>query len=162
MAGKRKKDSVDLDWNPRSEMLVAFASLPLDQIDDKLRDVRTGEIWLRRGVVFEQFSHGNRDLDDETADALEEEDYDGHLGENTGIFQSPDFGFVENAKIFLGGGVGSFGGGTEGFEFMMPVCSAEDLDDQPGEVVDRHMTSKSVIIDPVLAVFGVLTDLRII
>ena len=120
MAGKRKKDSVDLDWNPRSEMLVAFASLPLDQIDDKLRDVRTGEIWLRRGVVFEQFSHGNRDLDDETADALEQQDYDGHLCENPGVFQSPDLRFAEDAEIFLGEGVGSFGGGTEGLEFLMP------------------------------------------
>lgn len=45
---------------------------------------------------------------------------------------------------------------------MMSVCSAENFDDQPGEVVDRHMTSESVIVDPVLAVFGVLSDLRII
>ena len=45
---------------------------------------------------------------------------------------------------------------------MMPVCSAENIDDQPGEVDDRHMTSKSVVVDPVLAVFGVLSDLWII
>jgi hypothetical protein len=44
MAGKRKKDSVDLDWNARSEILLTSASLPLDQIDDKPWDVRTGEI----------------------------------------------------------------------------------------------------------------------
>ena len=44
---------------------------------------------------------------------------------------------------------------------MMPVCSAEDLDDQPGKVVDRHMTSEAVVIDPVFAVFGVLSDLRV-
>lgn len=44
---------------------------------------------------------------------------------------------------------------------MMPVCSTEDLDGQPGEIVNRHMTGESVIIDPVLTVFGVLPDLRI-
>lgn len=114
------------------------------------------------GVAAEHFSHGRRDLDDETADALEEQDHDGHLGENPVVFQPPDLRFVEDAEIFLGGGVGSFGGGAEGIELMMPVCSAENFDDQPGEVVDRHMTSESVIVDPVLAVFGVLSDLRII
>ena len=45
---------------------------------------------------------------------------------------------------------------------MMPVCSAKNLDNQPGEVTDRHMTSKSVVVDPVLTVFSVLSDLRII
>ena len=44
MAGKRKKGSIDLDWNARSEILLASASLPSDQIGDKLWDVRTGEI----------------------------------------------------------------------------------------------------------------------
>jgi len=48
------------------------------------------------------------------------------LGENLGVFESPDLWFVEDAEIFLGGRIGSFGGGTEGFEFMMPVGSAED------------------------------------
>ena len=49
----------------------------------------------------------------------------------------------------------------EGFELMMPVCSSEHLNDQLGEVVDRHMVSESVVVDPVLAVLGVLSDLRI-
>ena len=38
---------MDLDLNARSEIFLAFDSLPLDQIDNKLRDVRTGEIWER-------------------------------------------------------------------------------------------------------------------
>ena len=70
--------------------------------------------------------------------------------------------FFEDAEIFLGGGVGSFGGGAKGFELMMTVCSAENLDDKPGEVFDRHMRCKAMIIYPVLAVFGALSDLRII
>ena len=45
---------------------------------------------------------------------------------------------------------------------MMTVCSAENLDNQPGELLDRHMRCKAMIIYPVLAVFGVLSDLRII
>ena len=137
MAGKRKKDSNDTDWNVQSQIILPFASLPLDQIGDKLWDVRPGEVgFWRGGVAAEHFSHGKRDLDDETTDALEEQNHDGHLCENTGIFESSDLWFVEDAEIFLGGRVGSFGGGTEGFEFMMAVCSAEDLDDQPGEVLD--------------------------
>ena len=43
----------------------------------------------------------------------------------------------------------------------MSVGSSENLNDQPGEVFDRHMVGESVVVDPVLAVFGVLTDLRI-
>ena len=113
------------------------------------------------GVAAEHFSHGKRNFDDETADALEEQDHDGHLGENPGVFQPPDLRFAEDADIFLGGRVGSFGSGAEGLELMMPVGSAENLDDQSGEVVDRHMTSESVVVDPVLTVLGVLSDLRI-
>jgi len=48
MPGKRKKDSIGLDWNSRAEVLRSGKLLPLDQIDDKLWDVRTGEIGLRR------------------------------------------------------------------------------------------------------------------
>jgi len=44
MAGKREKDSIELYWNARSEILLTSVSLPLDQISDKLRDDRTGEI----------------------------------------------------------------------------------------------------------------------
>ena len=48
MDGRKKKkgfhDSIDLDWNARSEILLFSASLPLDQINDELGDVRTGDI----------------------------------------------------------------------------------------------------------------------
>lgn len=70
--------------------------------------------------------------------------------------------FAENAEIFLGGGVGSFRSGAKGFEFLMPICSSEHLCDQSGEVLDRHMRCKAMIIDPMLAVFGVLSDQRIV
>ena len=45
---------------------------------------------------------------------------------------------------------------------MMSVGSAENLNDEPGEVFDRHMVGESIVVDPVLAVLGVLTDLWII
>ena len=48
------------------------------------------------GVAAEYFSQGKRDLDDETADALEEQDHDGHLGENPGVFKSPGPWFAED------------------------------------------------------------------
>lgn len=144
-------------------ILLTSGSLSLDQAKDKLWDVRTGDIGFEwRGVAAEHFSHGERDFDDEPTDALEEQNYDGHMGEDPGVFQSPDLRFAEDAEVVLGGGVGSFGGRAEGLELMMPVGSAEHLNDQPGEVGDRHMTSKSVVVDPVPAVFGVLSDLRII
>jgi len=44
MAGKSVKDSVGLDWNGRSEILLTSGLLPLDQVDDKLWDIRTGDI----------------------------------------------------------------------------------------------------------------------
>jgi hypothetical protein len=43
MVRKREKDSIDLDWNTRSEILHTSGSLPLDQVGDKLWDVRTGD-----------------------------------------------------------------------------------------------------------------------
>ena len=53
MAGKRGKDFIGLDQNVRSEILLTSASLPLDQIGDKLWDVRTGEIGFQRlGVIM--------------------------------------------------------------------------------------------------------------
>ena len=36
MAGKRRKDSIGLDWNSQAEVLRSGKLLPLDQIDDKL------------------------------------------------------------------------------------------------------------------------------
>jgi hypothetical protein len=89
---------------------------------------------------FEAEFAGYLGLSNARGDALEEQAHDGHLCENPGIFQPPALWFAEDAEIFLSGGVGSFGGGAKGLEFLMPVCSAENLDDQPGEVVDRHMT----------------------
>jgi len=41
---KKKKDSIGLDWNSRAEVLRSGKLLPLDQIGDKLRNFRAGEI----------------------------------------------------------------------------------------------------------------------
>ena len=163
---QEKEKRIPLIWivNVRSGVLpCSYLSFPLDEIGNELWDIRTGEkgSW-KRGVAAEHFSDGKGGLDDEAADALEEEDHDGHLCENTSVFESPCLRFFEDAEIFLGGRVGSFRGGAEGLQLLMPVCSAEHLNDQPGEVADRHMASESLVVDPVFAVFGVLPDLRIV
>jgi len=44
MTRKRDNDSIDLNWNTRSEILHTSGSLPLDQAGDKLWDVRTRNI----------------------------------------------------------------------------------------------------------------------
>jgi hypothetical protein len=44
MAEKREKKSIGLDWDIRSEICLISGSLPLNQTDDKLWDVRTGDI----------------------------------------------------------------------------------------------------------------------
>jgi len=44
----------------------------------------------------------------------------------------------------------------------MPVCTTDDLGDEPGELSDRHMPAEAVVIDPVRAVVGVLDDLWIL
>jgi hypothetical protein len=41
--GRKKKDSIDIDLNPRFEILLISGSLPLDQIGDELRNFRTWE-----------------------------------------------------------------------------------------------------------------------
>jgi len=44
---------------------------------------------------------------------------------------------------------------------LIPVGAADDFANEPGEVVDGHVSGVSVIVDPVLACFGMLADLQI-
>ena len=78
------------------------------------------------------------------------------------MFDSPDFGFVEDAEIFLCGRVGSFGSGTEGLELLIPFGAADDFVDQPGKITDGHMSGVAVIADPVPTGFGVRDDVGVI
>lgn len=64
--------------------------------------------------------------------------------------------FEKNTEILFGCGVGSFGSGTKGLDFLMAVDSPEDLVDEPGEFVDGHVLAESVVVDPVWAITGVL------
>ena len=78
--------------------------LPLDQIEEEFWDIRSADKGSSRQLdVAEHFSQGQGDLDDETGNTFEEEYGDGHLGQNAGIFQSPDFWFVEDAEVVFGG-----------------------------------------------------------
>ena len=78
------------------------------------------------------------------------------------MFDSPDFGFAEDAEIFLCGGVDSFRGGTEGLEHLISIRSAQDFADEPGEITDGHMAGVAVIADPVPTGFGVRDDVGVI
>ena len=78
------------------------------------------------------------------------------------MFDSPDFGFVEDAEIFLGGRVGSFGSGTEGLDLLISIRPAQDFADEPGKITDGHMAGVAVIADPVPTGFGVRDDVGVI
>jgi len=72
------------------------------------------------------------------------------------MFDAAHLWFDKNTEIFFGRGVGSFGSGTKGFDFLMAVGSPDDLGDEPGEFVDGHVLGESVVVDPVRAIMGVL------
>lgn len=78
------------------------------------------------------------------------------------VFQFSDFRFEEDAEVFLGGGVGSFGGGAEGLDLLIALAAPDNFVDQPGEILDGHMVGVAVVVDPVLAVQGIFSDIGII
>ena len=78
------------------------------------------------------------------------------------MFDSPDFGFAEDAEIFLCGRVGSFGSGTEGLDLLISIRPAQDFADEPGKITDGHMAGVAVIADPVPTGFGVRDDVGVI
>jgi len=92
---------------------------------------------------------------------LEEQGHDCQLYEDAGVFQSPDLGFVQDAEIFLSGGVGSFGSTAEGFKLLMSISSAQNFVDQPGDILAGHVAGVAMIVDSVLALLSVPDDLRV-
>jgi len=73
------------------------------------------------------FSEGQGDFDNEVSDSFEQNDDNGHLCEDGGTLQSAYFGFGKEAEVFFGSGVGSFGGGAQGFKFVMSIGASDDL-----------------------------------
>jgi len=55
------------------------------------RAAKKGKSYNRGGTVAADFSHGQGDFDDKTDDALEEQRYDGPLGEENNMVQ-PEIG----------------------------------------------------------------------
>ena len=84
------------------------------------------------------------------------------MRQDGGVFQSSDFGFGQDAEILLGGGVGSFGGGAEGLDFLVAIGAPDNFVDQPGEILDGHVSGVAIVVDPVFAVQGIFDDIRII
>ena len=74
------------------------------------------------------------------------------------MLEAAHLGFKKDTEIMLGSGVGSFGGGTKRFEFLMTVGSSDDLGDQPGEFLDGHVLDESMVVNPVRAHMGVFED----
>ena len=74
------------------------------------------------------------------------------------MLAAPDFRLVKDAKIFLGGRVGSFGGRSQSFKFLVTFGSADHLGNQPWKLADGHMLAEPVIVDPVRAIMSKLDN----
>ena len=71
-------------------------SLPLNEVKNEFRDLRSLDDDKAARVFNSFFSHGESDLDDEVCDPFEEDRDEGELAENGGSFQSPDSRFVKD------------------------------------------------------------------
>jgi hypothetical protein len=140
-----------------------WSLLPLNEVPEEPGDLWPGDVepsgW--RAVPGLKFSEADCGLDDKKCDLFEQYNDDGHLRENTGPLESPDFWFRKDTEVFLGRGIGSLGSGTKGLEFVMSVGSADDLVDEPGEVFHRHVSCEAIVVDPVGTVPGVGHKFRI-
>lgn len=131
--------------------------LPLNEVPEEPWDLRTGDVepsgW--RSVPGLKLSEADCGLDDKEGDFFEQYNNDGHLCENAGPLEASHSWFSKDTEVFLGRGVGPLGSGSKGLELVMSVCSADDLGDEPGEVLHRHVPCEAMIVDPVGTVPGV-------
>jgi len=71
-------------------------SLPLNEVKDEFRDLRSPDDDKATRVFDSFFSHGKGDLDDKLCNPLEEDSYQSELSQDGGSFQSPDPWFVKD------------------------------------------------------------------
>ena len=71
-------------------------SLPLNEVKNEFRDLRSLDDDKAARVFNSFFSQGESDFDDEVCDSFEEDSDEGELAENGGSFQSPDSRFVKD------------------------------------------------------------------
>ena len=122
-------------------------SLPLNEVKDELRDIRSPDDDKAIRVFGSFFSHGESDLDDEVCDPFEEDRDEGELAENGSSFQSSDPGFVKDFQILFSSAIQPFGSGPEGSEVLVARGSTDDLSNQSVVFFDGHMLDESVVID---------------
>ena len=137
-------------------------SLPLNEVKDEFRDLRSLDD-DKAARVFDSFlSHGESDLYDEVCDPFEEDRDEGELAENGGSFQSPDFGFVKDLQILFSSAIQPFGSGTKRSEFLVARGATDNLSNQSGMLLDGHMLNESVVIDEERTALGVFSELLIL
>ena len=107
-------------------------SLPLNEVKDEFRDIRSLDDDEAVRVLNSFLSHGESDLDDEVCDPFEEDRDEGELAEDGGSFQSPDPRFIEDFQILFGGAVQPFGSRAKGSEFLVARGSTDHFSNQPG------------------------------
>jgi hypothetical protein len=71
-------------------------SLPLNEVKDEFRDLRSPDDDKAIRVFDSFFSHVKGDLDDKLCNPFEEDSYQGELSQDGGSFQSPDSWFVKD------------------------------------------------------------------
>ena len=122
-------------------------SLPLNEVKDEFRDLRSLDGDKAARVFGSFFSHGESNFDDKPSDSFKEDRDQGKLSKDTGSFQSSDFWFVKDQQILFSGAIQPFGSRAKRSEFLVARGSPYDFSNQPGMLLDGHMLDESVVID---------------
>ena len=78
-------------------------------------------------VVRYFLSQGQGDFDDEAANSFQQDSNGSHLRKHSRMFVASYFRPVKDVKIVFRSGVGSFGGRSQSFEFLMAFGSPDHL-----------------------------------
>ena len=103
-------------------------------------------------------SQDQGDFDDEAANSFKQDRDGRHLRKNGRMFVTPDFRLVKDAKIFFGGRVRSFRGGSQSLKFLVAFGSTDHFGNQSWKFDGGHMLAESVIVNPVRAVMSELDN----
>ena len=100
-AGLERLKERDLLWfNEEIDAIRRYRpmtpSLPLNEVKDELRDLRSPDDDKAIRVFDSFFSYSEGDLDNELGNAFKEDNHHGELGQDGGSFQSPDSWFVKD------------------------------------------------------------------
>ena len=128
--------------------------LPLNEVPEEPGDLWPGDVEPsgRSSVLGLKLSEAECGLDDKEGDLFEQNNDDGHLGEDSCAGKASNFWFCEDTEVLLGRGVGPLGSGSKGLELLVALGSADDLGDEPGVGLDRHVFCEAVVVDPVRAI----------